>query len=293
MRFSTIHFGAAAFVWLLTGTALAAPVASSKALLTPGGYRETANLHQVPKGGRIAHVGSDIHVFDSNGKVVNVVTPGSATKNSSAVTPYEDGWVAYASWTNTDSNPIGLFNTTWTVPPAPATWDDQTLFFFNAIQPSETGDAILQPVLQYGYSTAGGGDFWAVASWYLYGFETFYTAPVTVSVGQQLNGEIRLIGTSGGTYNYVTQFTNIPGTTLEADGVEQLTWAAETLETYDVIQASDYPTYTTVFWDINIILTDGRAPEGFSWSTVSDPADGLTTTIDVNSPLNGVVQIQY
>ncbi|KAJ7466580.1 hypothetical protein B0H11DRAFT_2307187 [Mycena galericulata] len=203
MRFSIIASGAAAFVGLLFDTSFAVPVTSTNTVLTPGGHRANANLHQVSSGSRIAHVGSEIHVFDPNGTVMNVITPGPATRTSAAVTPEETGWVTYANWLNTGT-PIGSFGTTWTVPPVPATWHGQTLFLFNSIEPS-TFDAIMQPVLQYGGSAAGGGEFWAVATWYLYGDNTFFTTPIAVNPGQVLNGGIQLVGT----YSYLAQFTNV------------------------------------------------------------------------------------
>ncbi|KAJ7450094.1 hypothetical protein B0H11DRAFT_326374 [Mycena galericulata] len=286
MRFSIIASGAAAFVWLLFDTTLAVHVTSTNTVLIPGGYRANANLHRVSSGSRIAHVGSEIHVFDPNGTVVNVVTPSPATKTSAAVTPEETGWVTYANWLNTGT-PIGSFGTTWTVPPVPATWHGQTLFLFNSIEPS-TFDAIMQPVLQYGGSAAGGGEFWAVATWYLYGDNTFFTTPIAVNPGQVLNGGIQLVGT----YNYLAQFTNVPGTAIEVDGGEQLTWATETLESYGVTETSDYPSGSTVFSDVTIILVNGDiAP--VSWSTVNDPGDGLSTTVNANGGSNAVITIQY
>lgn len=133
------------FAALLVPFTLAAPVVNH--VLTPGGYRPNTNIKEVPVGGRIAHVGNDIHVFSANGTVVHIVTPTrGATKTTSAVIPEETGWVAYASWFNTDF-PIGSFGTTWTVPPVPQSQHGQTIFLFNSIEPA-TFDAIMQPVLQ-------------------------------------------------------------------------------------------------------------------------------------------------
>lgn len=72
-----------------------------------------------------------------------------------------------ADFCMTGSSPISSFATTWKVPAAPTTNHQQTIFLFNSIEPA-SGNAILQPVLQYGPSAAGGGSYWAVASWYVY-----------------------------------------------------------------------------------------------------------------------------
>ncbi|KAJ6626490.1 hypothetical protein B0H10DRAFT_522821 [Mycena sp. CBHHK59/15] len=292
MRTSTIRsFSAAALlVGLLAPFTSAAPVAPT--ILTPGGYRVGTNVQQVPEGGRIAHDGNDIHLIGANGTVVHVASnvKQAATRVKAAVSPVQTGWVTYAHWLNTGASPISSFTTTWVVPAVPSTWNGQTLFLFNSIEPS-TGDAIMQPVLQYGPSAAGGGEYWTVATWYLYGSNIFYTTPVQVSVGQTLNGIVSLVGQSGSTYTYNSQFTNIGGTALTVDGREQLTWATETLEAYGVTAASDYPTGSTVFSGINLALTSGT-PSVF-WSHVDDIADGLTTSIGVNGATDGQITIHY
>jgi len=288
MRLCVATSSAAALVALLAHSTIAVPVVNT--VLAPGGYRASKNLYPVPTGGRIVHVGDEIHIFDSDGKVVQVATSTPGTKTTTAVTPEETGWVTYASWLNTGAA-IGSFATTWTVPPVPATWHGQTLFLFNSIEPS-TSDAIMQPVLQFGGSAAGGGEFWAVATWYLYGDNTFFTTPIAVSPGQVLNGGIQLVGASNGAYNYLAQFTNIPGTAIEVDGGEQLTWTTETLEAYAVAEASDYPAGSTVFSDIGIILSNGAIPPT-SWSTVNDPTDGLSTTVNINGATNAKITITY
>ena len=38
------------------------------------------------------------------------------------------------------------------------------IFIFNGLEPT-TENVIIQPVLQYGVSAAGGGNYWAIASW--------------------------------------------------------------------------------------------------------------------------------
>ncbi|KAJ6590793.1 hypothetical protein B0H10DRAFT_2233539 [Mycena sp. CBHHK59/15] len=284
-----VSTAAALLVGLLAPFTLAAPTAEK--ILTPGGYRVNANIHEIPAGGSLAHVGSEIHVLAANGTVVHVATAGSPTKVKSAVSPEQTGWVTYASWLNTGSSAISSFTTTWKVPAVPATNHGQTVFLFNSIEPS-AGNAILQPVLQYGPSAAGGGAFWAVATWYLDSANTFFTTPVRTSAGATLNGIITLTGQSGSSFNYNSQFTNIAGTSLSISGASQLTWATETLEAYAVTEASDYPAGSTVFSAINLKLASGATPS-VSWSHVNDAADGLSTTINTNGATNAQITITY
>src|SRR5262249_25417780 len=127
---------------------------------------------------------------------------------------FGSGWIAYADWQNDSGNPVTSFSTTWTVPPEPATKSGQTIFLFNGIDPVDPYQPILQPVLQWGVSAAGGGDFWSVANWYVLGNgQALHTPLVQVNVGQSLEGVMKLTGQAAGKFNYTSEFTGI-GTTL-------------------------------------------------------------------------------
>lgn len=244
-------------------------------------------------GGRVVHAGDEIHVVDANGKLVhtskNDGTKVRGTPVGDAAVPQKSGWVAYAHWYNTGS-PISYFITTWSVPPAPATYHGQTVFLFNSIEPAG-GNAILQPVLQYGPSAAGGGGYWAIASWYLVGGQVFHTSLISVSVGASFQGVISLTGTSGGKYDYLSSFTGISGTALAANGADQLVWATETLESYNINASSDYPSGQTIFSSIYLQTSSGTP--SVTWTPVSDTADNLITTVNVQGATNARVTIQY
>lgn len=142
-------------------------------------------------------------------------------------------------------------------------------------------------MLQYGPSAAGGGAFWAVASWYVIGRTAYYTPLVSVNVGQSLHGAIDMIGTSGSSYNYNCRFTNIPGTTIILLGSPQLVWAAVTLETYNLNFLSDYPVGSTVFYPINVRTTNGVP--SVTWT----PVGGPITTVNIQGATNAKVTIKY
>nr|GAT54503.1 predicted protein [Mycena chlorophos] len=274
-----------------------AAFAGATTVLTPsGGERLAANTYLVPEGGSILHVdASTVHVLDSEGAVVKQVAVDAsavrpaASKTTSGPAPLKTGWITFASWLNQGSSPISSFTTSWTVPPVPKTENGQTVFLFNSIEPN-SGHAILQPVLQYGGSAAGGGQYWAVASWYLVGNSTFHTKPVKVSAGKKLNGIITLLSSSGSTHDYHTAFTNVDGTALKASNAAELTWATETLEAYSIKSINDYPAGSTVFSDINLKLKNGNVPS-VSWAHSDDTKDGLSTVIDTNGAKNAKITI--
>lgn len=129
-------------------------------------------------------------------------------------------------------------------------------------------------------------------SQYLDEINVFFTTPVNTTAGATLNGIITLTGSNGTSFDYNTQFTNIPGTSLDVTGIPQLTWATETLEAYGMTAISDYPAGTTVFSDINVALTSGETPS-IAWNKMDDTAEGLSTAIDTDGATEAQITITY
>ena len=209
----------------------------------------------------------------------------------------DNGWITFASWYNTTGKPISYFGTDWTVPAIPGYYDGQTLFQFNSIEPASY-DAILQPVLQYGVSAAGGGDYWAIASWYVFGPssnpQAYYTGLYYVTPGTFLGGQIKLIGTRKGAYSYTCDFYGYSGTTLTVRRIPELFWATETLEVYGVDTCADFPkTAYSLMYGIGITLKGGAtAPANWEISDVATDC-GVQTTVVTNGASNGAVAIFY
>ncbi|KAJ7205303.1 hypothetical protein GGX14DRAFT_569053 [Mycena pura] len=233
MRFSLT----AAFLGLLIHTTIAAP--GSDTVLTPVGHRARDTFHLIPKGGRVAHVGSDIHIFDEKGNVVEIATPTTST-----AAPVESNWVTYATWVNNGSSPISLFQTTWTVPPAPTTWNGQTIFLFNAMA-SPSGDEMVFTALQYGPSAVGGGEFWSVSFWSFFEgaipSSAFGSPAIEVAEGMELFGTIEFQEGGFPDFFYNVAF-GVPGEPFTSiDVLEQLTTVHEALAAVAVTEASEYP----------------------------------------------------
>ncbi|KAJ7726593.1 hypothetical protein B0H14DRAFT_3620036 [Mycena olivaceomarginata] len=285
-------FGVGILLGLLASSALASSPAATK-VLTPGGYRLSTDVHEVPAGGRVAHVGNDVHLVGADGTVLHVVpNVTKAVENGGRTSPpQQSGWITYASWLNTSPSPISNFSTTYTVPAPPNTYHGQTVFLFNSIEPSSF-DAILQPVLQYGPSTAGGGQYWSVATWYLYGPLVFYT-PLVGSQYRATAERPHLVGRDNRQHLQLhrpifeyPRHTDEDGQRGGADlgnrdvgGVRYIT------------AASDYPPGSSTFYEINIEFA-GPAPT-VSWGVTNDEADGLFTTINRDGAFQGVLTITY
>jgi hypothetical protein len=272
-------------------------------VLTPGGYRPKSVVQALEPGHRVSGANGRLRVLKPDGSVVTdlgplPVRPGDAPLQPANVSvPKEKvpglgvGWITYASWLNT-GKPITSFKTTWMVPPAPTTQSGQTIFIFNGIQNSTM---IYQPVLQWGPSAAGGGNYWAVASWYVDGGggPAFHGSLIPVNVGQNLLGVMTLTGQSGSDFSYNCQFQGIANSGYPIENVQQLTWCIETLECYGLTKCSDYPGGPrTAMTAIEIKTTAGEAD--LKWQANDPVTDcGQHTVIVSNASPGGEVDIFY
>jgi hypothetical protein len=284
--------GAFLFIWL--AFAMQDAIAQdSNQVLTPLGYRDRANVHQVLPGYDLLRM-PDEHIRMENpttGDHVDFAKP--VTINAESVPFTDNGWITYASWYNPTRTPVGYFSTDWNVPPIPSAYDGQTLFLFNSIEPA-SGNAILQPVLQYGSSAAGGGQYWAVASWYVVGNQAYFTAPVYVTPGQFLGGQITLTWKRRALCSYKCDFYGISGTTLTVRRIPQLVWCTETLEVYGVNQCTDFPhtTYTQMY-NINLVMRNGYPPS-MNWTVTNVLTDcGVQALVAYGGAVNAAVNIYY
>jgi hypothetical protein len=278
-------------------------------VLTPGGYKRAELVHHAPAGsvvdsgeGRLRHLAQDGTLLDDYGILLQRasgrplhplnVNRGALAAAGGPAPAFGTGWITYASWTNGTGTPVSRFSTVWTVPPEPATSNGQTIFLFNGIQNSTM---IYQPVLQWGPSAAGGGAYWAVASWYADGQSghSFYSTLVPVNVGDVLTGVMTETGSAAGQFSYNCEFTGVANTSLPATNIEELTWCIETLEAYAITAATDYPnTFKTPMSAIEIMT--GQSHPAITWTAtdaVTDTGQHTVVVSDVNP--DGDVDICY
>lgn len=266
-------------------------------VVTPGGPRHASLVHLVSGDQAVRAEREVAHVVDRATSQLLLRVP--ANDHAAFAPALGSGWIAYAYWNNGTGTPISSFSTTWSVPQEPSTRSGQLIYLFNGIQNYGTNFGILQPVLQWGSSPAGGGEYWAVASWYVTsGGNAYHTAAVKVSPGDVLRGVMRLTKTNTGpgqptTYDYSSEFQGIPNTTLNIQQISELLWCNETLEAYGVTQASDYPDAAeTAYRDIDI--TTGGTNPTVTWTPVSSVSDvGQHAVVISNSSTGGEVDVFY
>lgn len=171
-------------------------------VITPFGLRDGSTVHKVPAGYQLEKIPNGIRMHNPvTGDYKDFLESSVSTEGE---VPFTDrGWVTYAMWLNQKKAPISYFSTTWHVPPAPTTYNEQTVFLFNSIE-ERSGAAILQPVLQYGPSAAGGGPYWIIACWYVTSSHAFISPYQEVSPGESLTGIVQLTQNNGKTDALIT-----------------------------------------------------------------------------------------
>lgn len=161
--------------------------------------------------------------------------------------PTGDGWVEDSQWDVSlkSGDNVEWIQGYWLVPSAPKT-NGATIFLFNGVEPQVKPNSwIMQPVLQYGGSYAGGGNYWAMASW-LVGRKAYVSTLTPVSTGDLLVGTTEQIGASGGKLKYlIDTYDSNTGAdsqlSIHSKGI-QWAWAfAGVLEVYGVTKCSDFP----------------------------------------------------
>lgn len=100
----------------------------------------------------------------------------------------------WIEWASNDSviggDQFYEFGGDWTVPAPPP--DNNLVFMFNGLEPGD-GSKILQPVLWWGVSHAGGGNYWSIAAWWVWADGSYWVSPdryTHAQTGDIVHGEI-------------------------------------------------------------------------------------------------------
>jgi len=259
---------------------------------TPGGFRHKSFVHQLQTGEAVTRSSGTTETLDlATGLILNKPGPAVPTQDLAGL---GGGWVTWATWVNATGSTISSFATTWKVPPPPTTQSGQLIYLFNALEDG-TGSVILQPVLQWGVSGAGGGNFWGVASWYVDSNHHAFCTPVTpVNVGDNLTGMITVAIQADASLNYTSQFAGIPGSALIAQGLAELVVATETLEVYGLTMSSDYPNAPmTPMAAIDLQIAGNPAPLNWQANVMNAPPFGEHAAIVSNATPAGEVDLFY
>jgi hypothetical protein len=294
---------------------------SDDMVITPAGMMKKSQVHFIGDGYQLSVVGGRLQKLEkSTGRMVedfgvleplekkyNIHDPSNSGNSVSsvlglandavpaAVNDTAHGWIAYTFWSNPDTTkPITYYSTTWKVPEPPVLISQQTIFLFDGIQDGATSTSyIIQPVLQWGVSAAGGGDFWAETNWFVSGNQAFFGTLVEKGPTTTLQGVIQETATAGGNYTYTSSFVGFPtSNSITATNVPQATWAAETLEAYNVSNSNQqYPNSIDVPMS-SIDILEGTTHPKITWKPVQAVSGSLQKAVVVsNSSSAGEVDI--
>jgi hypothetical protein len=248
----------------------------------PGAVVRPDCVHEIPNGatvevkngqitGNVALKGRLIAHYDGCPEDPVITRPWGIAEKLGSAPGTGNGWIEDSQWhapLNSTDN-IDYLAGTWIVPSNPAA-NGALIFLFNAIEPSDQS-WILQPVLQYGTSAAGGGNYWAIASWLVSNSYTFHSPLAAVRSGEVISGYTKMTSRSGSTLYWKVQAndTRTGGAswiTAYTSGYH-LTWAfSGVLEAYNVTSCNQLPKNDEAVFSNSVVA------HGFpSYSTISPP----------------------
>ncbi|MGB6688202.1 MAG: G1 family glutamic endopeptidase [Terracidiphilus sp.] len=260
-------------------------------VLTPGGYRHSSLVHPVSEGHRVRRRNDQIQVVHRRSQ--RIVSRSAQAAEDEPVPGLGSGWITFAWWLNDSGSSISQLSTQWVVPQPPTVDAGQTVFLFNALEDAANND-LVQPVLQWGVSRAGGGSYWAISNWYNDRTgHVYFSNLVPVNPGDQLTGMISMTDQSNGGFGYVCSFAGFPQINLQINGISELAWASQTLEAYQIESRSDYPNSSVTSMS-SIFIAAGGANPPVNWQikNVMSICGEHSTVVNRANP-GGQVDISY
>jgi len=195
----------------------------------PGGYSVVKECwHLIEDDDFIIDNGphSDIIVVKRNGERINY--PPCPYK------PLRHG-AAWKAWTEyLDSSLITNLVSQWKVPDTPQQQSNQILYYWNGIEPTDN-QAVIQPVLQWGSTPAGGGRYWALSSWFVSGSHGyFFTKLVRAQSGNTITGTLTLLANGTWFVSGKVVESGLETSYVYNPYTKDWTYAYEVLEAYNV-----------------------------------------------------------
>lgn len=290
-------------------------------VFTPLGPALKSNVHYVASSQHLEYNNDTIRIVQNvTGKILNELNANLNDKHnrkaksenmhsdmSSLISEHDsdNGWISFAVGYDyyEISGPISHYSAKWNVPSPPNFKADQTIYIFIALQGgfiTENGgnsDHILQPVLQWGWSPAGGGNYWSICNWHVTNNnQFFYDSLIKVNPGTTLEGVIKLTTATNGQYTYRSFFEGY-STGLEVSNLPELNSFYVTLEAYNVYSCNEYPADEKVRMKNINIMTGNTYPKilWFPSQEFKDPVndcDQFTEIVDGNSQ-GGAIDIHF
>ncbi|ESX80003.1 hypothetical protein [Mesorhizobium sp. LSHC414A00] len=171
------------------------------------------------------------------------------------------------------------------------------IFLFLGLQGAgSNGAAILQPVLQWGSSYAGGGLYWSLASYFVQGSPgklviASNTDAVPIQPNTRITSKISLVKHASDNgqelWTYRSEFVGFAGTKLTVQSPTELLAAGVALEAYGLAGCDSLPPGPICFEGVTLEI-DG-APVTSQWLNRCAPSCGLATS--VSQVVNAAVDV--
>lgn len=232
-----------------------------------GGQVHKSCVHQLADQDVVDELGA---IHSADGSVHPAVSPcafpmrrvHSSGAAAGGPNPTDNGWTEDAGWTS--SVAMRQFGTSFHVPAAPSLYTGQTIFLFPGMEDLSSNPSIIQAVLQYGPSAAGGGASWAIAGWFgggAWGGNYFHTALRGVSTGEVIRGGIYQTTNchpAGCEWDVAVNDSNNANYMITG-GIVGFAWQwviAGAIEVYNIDDCRKYPATYDNFYDF--FLQDGN-----------------------------------
>jgi hypothetical protein len=247
-------------------------------VLTPAGYRHRSCVHGVESGSSVVQTPTGLNVnFGSDSYSI----PKCAFPGTRQALP--SGWAVYEMYQSTKG--VSSYNGTWVTPGSPKAPQSQTLFTFTGLQNAflegsgpHDSISIIQPVLQWGASAAGGGQYWSIASWYVGNQGTVvYSTLKQIANGAQIQGTMLM--NANNTWTITAAAGSIVTSINVSPGAAEL-YVFVTLEVYSVTKCGDYPTGSIPYTNLSVDV--GGQPITPSWTPTVTP--GCNENVNTTAP---------
>jgi len=247
----------------------------------PSGLAHSSCIHEVPSGSIVSHdKQGQLIVSTPSGELLNIPKceyPFVRNAERSNKPQHGAAWKTCAQYENTNS--ITYLYGEWEVPPNPIMQTNQILYFWNGVEP-EDNSAVVQPVLQFGATPAGGGYYWAMASWFVSFQGAVFSNLINTTVGSTVSGE-NSYNTNGTWFATGKDIGSQQSTTLGIDPGIAYYYAYEVLESYYISSCNQYPS-TGVVSFTNIQVQAGGLSVTPQWKSVilDDPCQENTVIVN-------------
>lgn len=244
-------------------------------VLTPSGYYHKDCVADVGDDATIDADGTTVTHADGTIEALPACTHphyASLEDVAAGVIAGSDVEPTYTGWVNDDNKwATSWFKklvASWSVPTSPPHYGGQTIFLWPGFEPNGVA-AVVQPVLQYGPSAAGGGAYWTIASWYCTNASCPHSTLKRVGVGDVIEGS--LVGsscTSAGvcTWGITTKDRHSGATTsLSRRDSHPMQLAVTTLEVWNLASCNELPSSNAEAFDITVTNGNGTTSTS-SWS---------------------------